>query len=59
MLSLFNRYYTACRDRRFGAWASRFGSLPAEPIEELVVAQVQDALSAPHVVQAVWGLIKT
>lgn len=53
------RYYTAGRDRRFGAWASRFGSLPAEPIEELVVAQVQDALSAPHVVQAVWGLIKT
>lgn len=53
------RYYTAGRDRRFGAWASRFGSLPAEPIEELVVAQVQDALSAPHVVQAVWGLFKT
>jgi len=53
------RYYTPSRDRRFGAWASRFGSLPAEPIEELVVTQVQDALSAPHVVQAVWDRIKT
>jgi DNA invertase Pin-like site-specific DNA recombinase len=52
------RYYTPSRDRRFGAWASRFGSLPAEPIEELVVAQVQDALSAPHIVQAVWDNVR-
>ena len=52
------RYYTAGRDRRFGAWASRFGSLPAEPVEELVVAQVQDALSAPHFVQAVWNKVR-
>lgn len=53
------RYYTPSRDRRFGAWASLFGSLSAEPIEELVVAQIQDALSAPHVVHAVLDRIKT
>jgi hypothetical protein len=38
----------------FGAGASKICTIPAEPIEALVVAQVVDALSAPAVVQAVW-----
>ncbi len=48
------RYYAPVRQRRLGAWASRHGSLPAGPIEELVIEQIVGALSAPHVVQAVW-----
>ena len=48
------RYYTPVKYRRFGAWASRHGALPAAPIEELVTQQIMDALSAPHVVQTVW-----
>jgi len=48
------RYYTPVKHRRFGAWASQHGPLPAAPIEELVIQQVVAALSAPHVVQSVW-----
>jgi hypothetical protein len=33
--------------------------LPAAPIEELVTQQVVAALSTPHVVQSVWGWIRT
>lgn len=51
------RYYTPSRDRRFGAGSSRFGSLPAEPIEALVVAQLCEVLRAPHLVQAVWDQV--
>jgi hypothetical protein len=52
------RYYAASRDLHFGAGASDFGNVPAEPLEELVLTQVQEALSAPHVVQAVWDAVR-
>ncbi|MDB0529426.1 recombinase family protein [Ralstonia solanacearum] len=52
------RYYAPVRQRRLGAWASRHGSLPAGPIEALVVEQIMGALSAPHVVQAVWDQVR-
>jgi len=52
------RYYSPIKQRRFGAWASQYGPLPATPIEELVVEQIIAALSAPHVVQSVWDRIR-
>ncbi|MGA3949129.1 recombinase family protein [Ralstonia nicotianae] len=52
------RYYAPVRQRRLGAWASRHGSLPAGPIEELVIEQIVGALSAPHVVQVVWDHVR-
>jgi DNA invertase Pin-like site-specific DNA recombinase len=48
------RYYTPAKDRHYGAGASNFGSLPAEPIEALVVEQICQVLRAPESVQAVW-----
>ena len=48
------RYYSPIKHRRFGAWASQHGPLPAAPIEELVTQQIVAALSAPHIVQSVW-----
>ena len=47
------RYYVPIRKVRFGAKATGAGRLPAEPIEQLVLAQVHAALKAPEVVQAV------
>ena len=47
------RYYVPIRKVRFGARATRAGRLPAEPIEQLVLAQVHAALKAPEIVQAV------
>jgi hypothetical protein len=52
------RYYTPVKHRRFGAWASQKGPLPAKPIEDLVVEQIVAALSAPHIVQSVWERIR-
>jgi site-specific DNA recombinase len=52
------RYYTPLQHRRFGAWASPYGPLPAEPMEELVTQQIVAALSAPHTVQAVWDRVR-
>lgn len=52
------RYYTPIKHRRFGAWASSHGPLPAGPIEELVTQQIVAALSAPHIVQSVWDRIR-
>ncbi|MHA6863534.1 recombinase family protein [Ralstonia pseudosolanacearum] len=52
------RYYAPVRQRRLGAWASRHGSLPAGPIEELVIEQIVGALSAPRVVQVVWDHVR-
>ena len=52
------RYYTPVKHRRFGAWASQHGPLPAAPIEDLVVEQIVAALSAPHIVQAVWDRVQ-
>lgn len=52
------RYYTPSKDRHFGAGASSFGSLPAEPIEALVVGQVCHVLRAPESVQAVWDRVR-
>ena len=47
------RYYVPIRKVRFGAKATGAGRLPAEPIEQLVLAQVHAALRAPEVVQSV------
>ncbi|MEF8733286.1 MAG: recombinase family protein [Candidatus Accumulibacter meliphilus] len=47
------RYYAPIRKVRFGAKATGAGRLPAEPIEQLVLAQVYAALRAPEVVQSV------
>jgi site-specific DNA recombinase len=52
------RYYTPIKDRHFGAGASQFGSLPAEPIEALVVQQICEVLRAPASVQAVWDRVR-
>ena len=52
------RYYTPGKDRHFGAGASNFGSLPAEPTEALVVEQVCQVLRAPESVQAVWDRVR-
>jgi len=46
------------KHRRFGAWASQQGPLPAKPIEDFVVDQIVAALSAPHIVQSVWERIR-
>jgi hypothetical protein len=48
------RYYSPIKHRRFGAWASSHGALPAVPVEELVTEQILAALSTPHIVQSVW-----
>lgn len=53
------RYYSPSRHRRFGAWASSHGPLPAAPIEDLVTQQIVATLSAPHIVQSVWDRIRT
>ena len=52
------RYYVPRRNLRFGAGASPVGTLPAEPIEQLVLAQVHAALQAPEAVQAVWDAVR-
>lgn len=52
------RYYSPIKHRRFGAWASQHGPLPAAPIEELVTQQIVAALSAPHIVQSVLDRIR-
>jgi site-specific DNA recombinase len=52
------RYYTPAKDRHYGAGASDFGSLPAEPIEALVVEQICEVLRAPESVQAVWDRVR-
>ena len=52
------RYYSPIEHRRFGAWDSQHGPLPAAPIEELVTQQIVAALSAPHIVQSVWDRIR-
>jgi site-specific DNA recombinase len=52
------RYYSPVKHRRLGAWASQHGALPAAVVEELVTQQIVAALSAPHLVQAVWDRIR-
>ena len=47
------RYYMPIRKARFGARATHAGRLPAEAIEQLVLAQVHAAPQTPEVVQAV------
>lgn len=47
------RYYVSRRSQRFGADANPLAMLPAAPIEQMVLAQVHEALGAPKVVQAV------
>lgn len=52
------RYYVPNRKVRFGADASPAGRVPAEPIEQMVLAQVHGALTAPEMVQAVWDVVR-
>ncbi len=47
------RYYVPIRKVRFCAKVTGAGRLPAEPIEQLVLAQVHAALKTPEVVQSV------
>ncbi|NMG31840.1 recombinase family protein [Aromatoleum evansii] len=47
------RYYVPRRTLRYGAGKHPIGMLPAESIEQMVLAQVHEALAAPEVVQAV------
>ncbi|MDT3669638.1 MAG: recombinase family protein [Aromatoleum sp.] len=47
------RYYVPRRTLRYGAGKHPIGMLPAAPIEDMVLAQVQAALLAPEVTQAV------
>jgi len=53
------RYYAPGRKERFGADASATGRIPAEPIEQLVLQQIQASLQAPEMVQAVWDVVRT
>lgn len=52
------RYYVPRRTLRFGAGASSLGTLPAEPIEQMVLDQVHAALNAPELVQSVWDVVR-
>lgn len=52
------RYYSLIKHRRFGAWASSHGAQPALQVKELMTKQIVAALSAPHLVQAVWDRIR-
>ncbi len=52
------RYYVPNRKVRFGADASPAGRVPAEPIEQMVLAQVHAALTAPEMVQSVWEVVR-
>ncbi len=47
------RYYVPRRTLRYGAGKHPIGMLPAAPIEDMVLAQVQAAVLAPEVTQAV------
>ena len=52
------RYYMPNQNGHYGSGANIFGSIPAEPLEELVLTQVRNALAAPHIVQAVWDRVR-
>ena len=52
------RYYVPNRKVRFGADASPAGRVPAEPIEQMVLAQIHAALMSPEMVQSVWEVAR-
>ncbi|MBK9624963.1 MAG: recombinase family protein [Rhodocyclaceae bacterium] len=52
------RYYVPNRKVRFGADASPAGRVPAEPIEQMVLAQIHAALMSPEMVQSVWDVVR-
>lgn len=52
------RYYVPIRKVRFGADATAATRVPAEPIEQMVLAQVHAALKAPEMVQSVWDVVR-
>ncbi|MEW5782651.1 MAG: recombinase family protein [Pseudomonadota bacterium] len=52
------RYYVPNRKVYFGAKASSTGRVPAEPIEQLVLAQIHAVLMSPEMVQSVWGVVR-
>lgn len=43
---------------RFGADASPAGRVPAEPIEQMVLARIHAALLSPERVQSVWDVAR-
>ena len=52
------RYYVPNRKVRFGADASPAGRVPAEPVEQMVLAQIHAALKSPKMVQSVWDVTR-
>ena len=52
------RYYVPNRKVRFGADASQAGRVPAEPIKQMVLAQIHAALMSPEMVQSVWDMAR-
>ena len=50
------RYYVPIRKVRFGADATDAARVPAEPVEQMVLAQVHAVLKSPEMVQSVWDL---
>ena len=52
------RYYVPNRKVRFGADASPAGRVPAEPVEQMVLAQIHAALMSPEMVQSVWDVTR-
>jgi hypothetical protein len=46
------------RKVRFGADASPAGRVPAEPIEQMVLAQIHAELTSPEMVQSVWNVAR-
>ena len=52
------RYYVPIRKVRFGAGASTATRVPAEPIEQMVLAQIHAVLTAPEMVQSVWDVVR-
>ena len=52
------RYYVPIRKVRFGAGASTATRVPAEPIEQMVLAQIHAVLTAPKMVQSVWDVVR-
>ena len=51
-------YYISSSDTKFGHGTNPVGTVPAQPIEALVVEQVIAALQSPETIQSVWDEVK-
>ncbi len=51
-------YYISSSDTKFGHGTNPVGTIPAQPIEALVVEQVIAALQSPETIQSVWDEVK-